>query len=286
MLLTVGLPLSLAFIMLSLGLGLKPADFARIARRPKAMLMGFVAQVIFLPLIAYLMLSVVSLPGGLALGVMILAFCPGGVTTSLLTRMARGDVALSVSLTAVVSLISVLTVPPLVAISEQAFVGAVESQVNIARLGISMALITAVPVILGMVLRGLMPGFASKAEPVAYRISSALFVVIIVAALAANWSPFQENFAMLAPILVALNVILLILGFGLARLIGLTSSESRAIAIEAGVQNGTLGIAVAGLIAGAGGLGAEALPSAVYGITMYVVTLPLILWWGRHPATD
>lgn len=282
-LLTVGLPLSLAFIMFSLGLGLTFADFGRVLTTPKAFVIGLIAQVAAIPVTAFLLLQVFSLTPTLAFGVMILAFCPGGVTSNILTKLARGDLALSITLTAVISLLSVITVPPLVAWSAGYFLGEAAPDINVTSLAIAMFLITAVPVLIGVVLHHLAPALVQRIEPILAKAAALLFVLIVIAALAANWAVFVENLAILGPVLIALNVLLLGVGLVISRAAGLNGAQSNAIAIEAGVQNSTLGITVAGLIAvGEAGLGPFALPSGVYGITMYLVTLPVIFLFLRR----
>ena len=166
--------------------------------------------------------------------------------------------------------------------------GVAAPDVDVAKLGISMFAITAAPVALGVALRASAPGFTDRAEPWISRVATALFVLIVVGALAANWALFVENVAVLGPLLVLLNVVLLALGLVLSRLGGLARSESVAIALEVGVQNATLGIAVGGLIAAeaAGALPPFALPSGVYGITMYLVVAPFILWARRRSAAS
>lgn len=279
LLLKVFLPLSLAFIMFSLGLGLTLADFARVFKMPKAFLIGFLAQVVILPIVAFLLLKVFNLPGELALGVMILSFCPGGVTSNILTRFAGGALALSISLTAVFSLLAVITVPLLVLWSAGQFAPELAQQVNVTSLGISMFAITAVPVAIGVAVRRFATGFATAAEPFVARLAAILFVVIVIGALAANWSVFVENLLVLGPLVVVLNVILIVIGYALASLAKLDVRETAAIAIETGVQNSTLGITVGSLIVeAANGLPPLSLPSGVYGITMYFVTIPFVLW--------
>ncbi|MEL7466757.1 MAG: bile acid:sodium symporter [Pseudomonadota bacterium] len=280
MLLDVFLPLSLAFIMFSLGLGLTIADFTRVVRLPKAFAIGAFAQIALLPVVAYLLLQVFALPPELALGVMILSFCPGGVTSNILTKLSGGAVALSVTLTAVVSLLSVVTVPLLVDWSATEFMGLAAPDVDVTALAVAMFAITAVPVALGVALRAAATGFADRTEPWVSRIATVLFVVIVVGALASNWALFVDNLATLGPLLILMNVVLLALGVVLARLGGLNAADSTAIALETGVQNATLGITVAGLIAAdpSGALSAYALPAGVYGITMYAVAAPFILW--------
>ena len=281
-LISVGLPISLAIIMFSLGLGLTVADFTRIATAPKAFITGFIAQVVLLPLVALALLALTDLPPHLAFGVMILAFCPGGATTNLLSRFARADVALSVTLTAVVSLLSVVTVPLLIGFSADHFLDLGDRPIDISSLAISLFVITTVPVVLGMVTRRFATAFTLRAEPWFFRASAVIFVIVLVGALAANWGLFLENVAILGPIMVAFNVVLLALCWYLSRGLGLGGAQAATIAIEGGVQNATLGITVASMIAGTA-MPDYALPSAVYGITMYVVTLPAIFLLMRQP---
>lgn len=282
MLLDVFLPLSLAFIMFSLGIGLTIADFVRVGRVFHAFLAGTVAQMVLLPVVAFILLMIFPVPQELAVGVMILSFCPGGVTSNILTKIAGGTVALSVTLTAIVSLIAVVTVPVLVGWSADHFMGLAAPQINVTELGLSMFAITAVPVGLGVAVRHFASGFAIRSERIISAIAIILFVVIVIGALASNWTIFVENVGVLGPILVALNVAMLLLGFFMARMMGLVKGDAITVAIEAGVQNATLGIAIGSLIAeAASGLPPFSLPSGVYGITMYFVTAPFILWMRR-----
>ncbi|MGR3468420.1 MAG: bile acid:sodium symporter family protein [Shimia sp.] len=274
-LLNVVLPLSLAFIMFSLGTGLTLADFGRVVTQPKGFALGAVAQVLLLPLAAFALLQVFPLEAALATGVMILAACPGGVTSNILTRLARGAVALSVTLTAVISLASVVIVPAIVVFSVGYFMGDAAPEVSVASIAVTMFAITAVPVGLGVLLRRLAPAFTTGAEPWLFRIATVLFVVIVAAALAANWETFITNLPTLGPVLILLNIVMLVVGVLLGRLGGLAGPDAKAIAIEAGVQNGTLGIAVGSLIEGQA-FGPLSLASGVYGITMYLVTIPAI----------
>ena len=274
MLIDVGLPLSLAFIMFSLGFGLTFADFGRVLAMPKAVLSGVVMQVVAVPLVAYLLLIIFDLPPAMAFGVMILSFCPGGVTSNILTKLAGGTVALSITLTAVVSLLSVFTVPVLVAWAGSTFLGAAAPAVNVLGIGMSMFAITAVPVIIGLLARWMGPGVAARIETGVSTLALILFVVIVVAALATNWELFTANMWSLGPVLMILNALLLVLGVGIAGLIGLSGPDGLCISVEMGVQNATLGIAVAGMVAQASGIPEYAVPAALYGITMYIVTIP------------
>lgn len=280
MIVKIALPLILAFIMFSLGLGLKPGDFGRVLKQPKAFGIGLLNQVVLLPLIAFALAVVFQLPPELAVGVMILAFCPGGVTTNVLTRIANGNTPLSISLTAITSLLSIITVPLLVALSVNYFMGEQSAAVNITKLGVQMFLITAVPVGIGMTVTALAPGFAEKRAALIVRIAQVLFVLIIFAALAKNWGVFSSNLIELGPALILLNIILLALGLGTAKAAKLSRVDATTISIESGIQNGTLAIAVGSFIAMSTTetLPPTTVPAAVYSITMYLVSVPFVLW--------
>ena len=282
-LITVFLPLALAVIMLSLGLGLTVGDFRRIVLRPRAFAIGAVAQLVLIPLVAYALAVLFRLPPELAVGMMILAFCPGGVTANLLTKLAGGEVALSISLTGVISLVAVFTMPILVVLAAGHFMGLDAPAVNVTALGVAMFLITFVPVVAGIAVRRFAEGFAMRLDAALARIALVLFVVVVLGALVANWSLFVENLALLGPSLVILNVILLVAGVALARMFGLSRAEGKAISLETGVQNATMGITVGSLIVEqASALPPFSLPSAVYGITMYLVSVPFVFWLRRR----
>lgn len=273
------LPLSLAIIMLSLGIGLTLSDFRRVAERGWAFVIGAAFQLLIVPLTAYLMIIAFGLSGQIAAGVMLLAFCPGGVTSNVIARLARGDVALSVSLTAIISLLSILTIPFLVGWAVRHFMGADAPEVSVTSLAIAMFLITTLPVAIGMVIRRRAPAFADRIEPKLLAVASVLFAVIILAALAANWDVFLANIGNLGPALTMMIIVLMLAGLGIASLAGLTWKERKTVSIEVGIQNGTLGITLAPLIVGVSGTIPEiGLPSAVYGILMYVVALPFVAW--------
>ncbi|WP_299687739.1 bile acid:sodium symporter family protein [uncultured Tateyamaria sp.] len=281
-LINVVLPLSLAIIMLSLGVGLTVADFARVLKAPKAFAIGAIAQVVLLPLAALAAVTVFSLPAELAVGVMLLSFCPGGVTSNMVAKLSRGDVALSVSLTAVISLLSLLTVPALTAWAVVHFLGDAAPDVSVASLTIAVFLITTLPVAIGVAFRHFATGVAQHVEPILSGIATVLFVVIVLAALAGNWDVFTANLPTLGPALITLNVALLLIGLGIARALALSWDQAKTISIETGIQNATLGITLAALISGQSeGFSAMALPSGVYGITMYFVAAPFVAWFRR-----
>ena len=289
----IALPLALIFIMISLGLGLRVADFARVLTAPKAVLIGVASQMLVLPLTVFGLLHVFNLPAELAFGVMILAACPGGAPSNVLTRLANGDVALSITLTGLVSLLTVLTVPFLLAFSARYFLGGEADGINVASLALTMFLLTTLPVLGGMGIRGLAPAFAIRAEPMAYRIGLVAFVTIVLVAIYTNRAVVFLEFQTLAPIAITMVLILVAIGYGLATLAKLPPGQRRAISIETGIQNGSLGITLATLIAAAtsapNGDVSYILPAAVYGILMYPIIIAGILTFGRraqkaHPS--
>ena len=283
LLLNVGLPLSLAIIMLSLGVGLQIADFRRVLSRGYPFAIGALCQVVLLPIAAFATVTLFALPPEIAVGFMILSFCPGGVTSNILAKLAKGDVALSVSLTAVISLLSLVTVPVLAAWSIAHFMGEDAPEVSITGLAIAMFLITTLPVAIGVSLRHFATGFAIRIDGPLSKLATALFVLIVLAALAGNWQTFVDNLGIMGGGLITLNIVLLLIGLGIARAAKLSWDESKTISIETGIQNSTLGITLAALITGTeSGFSPLALPSAVYGITMYVVALPFIAWLRRR----
>ena len=277
--LSVFLPLSLAVIMFSLGLGLTGGDFLRVVTRPLAFIVGALGQMVMLPLVAFGLIHAFGITGELAVGMMILSLCPGGVTSNILAKLAHGDVALSVTLTGVISLLSILTVPVITAFSVSYFMGEAAPDVNVTKLAVAMFLITAVPVLIGVLIRRFAESFALKIEPILSRLATVLFIVIVGGALAANWQVFIDNLPSLGPALIVLNIVLLLAGGLFANLMGLDREEQKTVSIETGIQNATLGITVGSLIVPAATeLTAYSLPSGVYGITMYIVTIPFVLW--------
>lgn len=278
------LPVALALIMLSRGLTLTGDDLARVLREPTAFAIGVASQLVALPLVAYALTIAFALPADLAFGLMILSFCPGGVTSNMLTQIAKGDLALSVSLSGVVSLVSVLTLPLFVALSARHFLGFDAPEIDAPLLGFVMVAMTAVPVALGMALRRWAPGLTGAIEGPLAKAATALFVVIVIGAIASNWALLLANIDALAPALIVFNIVMLAVGVGLSRAFSLSPGQATAIAIEAGIQNATLGITVGTLIVErASDLPPFSLPSGVYAVTMYLVSLPFVFWrrWGR-----
>lgn len=278
-LVNVVLPLSLAIIMFSLGIGLTLADFKRVADRGWVFAIGATCQLVLLPVMAYIIIALFGLTGALAAGVMLIALCPGGVTSNVVTRLAGGDVALSVSLTALMSLASIFTVPFLISWAVVHYMGEAAPEVSITSIALAMFLLTMLPVILGMALRHLATPLADRIEPILIKLASVLFVLIILAAIASNWSLVTANAGTLGPALLSLNLSTMIGGFVIAAALGLRWRERKTISIEVGIQNGSLGITLAPLIVGATeGIPTIGLPSALYGVIMYITAIPFVLW--------
>lgn len=265
------LPVALAFIMFALGLGLTFADFARVARQPRDFLIGAASQLILLPAIAWLLVSVWSLPPELALGVMIIAAAPGGVTSNILTALARGDVALSILLTAVISLVCVITIPLIVVFAHDRLMGtAATGDISVAKTAISVFVIVTVPVSIGLMVRHFADRFARRFEPSARHISTVLFVIVLGGAIYQERGNVVTYFAQAGLVTLALNITMMGLAYGIARLFASGPRQRIAITMECGLQNGTLAIAVAALLFG-GGL--VAVPAATYSLIMFATAL-------------
>lgn len=276
------LPLALAFIMFALGLGLTFDDFARVARRPRDFLVGAMSQIVLLPAVAFLLVSVWSMPPQLALGVMIIAAAPGGVTSNILTAFARGDVALSISLTAVVSLLCVFTIPLIVVTSHGLLIGGdLGAEVSVARTAIGVFAIVTVPVLLGLLVRRLAADFAIRFEPLARKISTVLFALVLAGAIYQGRDDIVPYFARAGLTTLVLNVTMMVLAYLVARIFASGPRQRVAIAIECGLQNGTLAIAVATLLFG-GGL--AVVPAATYSLTMFATALIFVALLRQPPA--
>ena len=265
------LPVALAFIMFALGLGLTFADFARVARQPRDFLIGVASQLILLPAVAWLLVSVWSLPPELALGVMIIAAAPGGVTSNILTALARGDVALSISLTAVISLVCVVTIPLIVVFAHDRLMdGSATGDVSVAKTAISVFVIVTVPVTVGLLVRHFAAGFSRRVEPAARHISTVLFIIVLAGAIYQERANIVTYFAQAGLITLTLNLVMMVLAYCIARLFASGPRQRITISMECGLQNGTLAIAVAAILFG-GGL--VAVPAATYSLIMFATAL-------------
>jgi len=261
-------PIALALIMLGLGLGLTIKDFLRVINNPKDFTVGIICQLILLPIIAYILLIILRLPTEIALGLMIIAAAPGGVTSNVLTKFANGDVALSISLTAVGSLISIISVPFIVFTSAKLLgVSELSSEITMTGIALKMALVVTIPVIIGMTIRNFAENFISKNINLINKITGALFIIVF----AAIWIEERENiFSYLAQAGLAvllLNVTMMILAFYIAKKFATGIQQRKCISLECGLQNGTLAVFVATQIFNDV---QYIVPTAAYALIMYI----------------
>ena len=265
------LPLALAFIMFVLGLGLTGADFLRVIKQPRDFFVGAFSQVILLPIVAFILVTIWPISPELAVGVMIIAAAPGGVTSNLLTSFAKGDVALSISLTAIISLLCVITIPFIV-LKSVGLLGDSNISQDISLLSMSrdMFLIVTVPAILGMILRKISYGITSKLEPIAKKISIILFILVLLGAIVAERENVVSYFAQAGLITLVLNVVMMIVAYYVAQLLASGTKQKKCITIECGLQNGTLAIFVATSIFGGG---MYVVPAATYSLIMFATSL-------------
>jgi BASS family bile acid:Na+ symporter len=270
-------PLILALIMLGLGLGLKFEDFTRVLKVPKNFFIGLFSQLIILPIVAYLLILILKTPPEIAIGVMIIAAAPGGVTSNILTKFANGDVALSISLTAVISLISIVTVPLIIFTSADLF-GITNVAQNISMLGIAlkMFLVVTVPVILGMIIRKYAENFISSKVEMFNKLNIIFFVIFFIAAF------YEErenliNFIIEAGLIsLILNISMMVIAYYLAKTFASGIKQQKCIALECGLQNGTLAIFVSTQIFGTDIL--YAIPTGAYAIIMYITGLLFVFF--------
>ncbi len=281
------LPLAVVVIMFCLGLGLTAADFQRIGRRPRAFCVGALNQIIFLPCIALMVIFVFGISSETAVGIMILAACPGGAISNIVTKLSNWDVALSVTLTAVFSLTCVLTVPLILGFSMQFFMGATAPAVDISSTVLAMFLWTVSPILAGVTVRSVASHAVADIEPIFSKISMLLFTVVVGGAIISNWGVVAENYLRLGPALFIVGALLTLIGVMSSRLLGCTDVEAKTISIETGVQNGALGIAIATLLLpNTDELSAYAIPSAIYSVVWIVTVLPVFAFLaGKNPIS-
>ena len=262
-------PIILALIMLGLGLGLKVEDFTRVLKAPKDFIVGFISQLIILPIVAYLLIIILRTPPEIAIGVMIIAAAPGGVTSNILTKFANGDVALSISLTAIISLISIITVPLIIFTSAGLF-GITNITENISMTGIAlkMFLVVTVPVILGMIVRKFAENFVASKGEIFNKLNIVLFAIFFVAAFYEERENFINFLKQAGLIALILNTTMMIIAYYLAKAFASGIKQMKCIALECGLQNGTLAIFVSTQIFGADIL--YVTPTAAYALIMYI----------------
>lgn len=271
------LPLSLAIIMLGMGLSLKANDFKRIIVYPKAVAIGFVNQIFFLPVIGFFLLLAMGIKSPeLAVGVMILAACPGGPTSNLISHISKGDTALSITMTAISSLVAIITIPLIVNFSLMWFMQQGEYiPLPVFDTIIKLTGVTLLPVTIGMIIRKKAERFALRMEKPVKIVSGLLLFLIIFAAISANRDIFASSFRDVGPLALLLNLVMLALGFLSARAFKLNTSQSVTISIETGIQNGTLGIMIASTLLHNDIM---AISPAIYSLIMFVSAGFIIAW--------
>ena len=260
-------PICLALIMLGLGLGLSVKDFTRILRVPKDFIVGFFSQLVILPIVALGIALILDLPAPIAVGLMIIAAAPGGVTSNVLTKFANGDVALSISLTAVVSLISIISVPFVVITSADILGVTISTNVSMVGIALKMALVVTIPVIIGMVIRGFAENFILSKINIINKITGWLFVFVF----AAIWIEEKDNIltylAEAGLAVLILNVVMMTIAYFIAKKFVSGVAQQKCIALECGLQNGTLAVFVATLMFDQV---AYMIPTAAYALIMYI----------------
>ena len=265
-------PIILALIMLGLGLGLKIEDFTRVLKTPKDFFVGFFSQLIILPIVAYLLIIILKTPPEIAIGVMIIAAAPGGVTSNILTKFANGDVALSITLTAIISLISIISVPLIIFTSADLF-GITSFSKNISMTGIAlkMFLVVTVPVILGMIIRKFAENFVTSKIAIFDKINIIFFIIFFIAAFYEERENFFNFLKQAGLITLILNLTMMIIAYYLAKAFASGIKQMKCIALECGLQNGTLAIFVSTQVFGADIL--YVTPTAAYALIMYATGL-------------
>ena len=237
-------PVCLAIIMFGLGLGLTISDFTRVIKNPKDFIIGFICQVILLPVIAFILIQIISLPIEIAMGVMIIAAAPGGVTSNILTKFADGDVALSVSLTAIVSLLSIFIVPFIVFNSAEFLGVEISNQISMLNIAIKMFFVVTVPVMLGMIVRSLMTNFIISQTLMIQRLSVILFLIVFIAIWVEEWDRIVSFITRAGLIAFILNITMIFVGYFVAKFFTSGTAQRKCISLECGLQNGTLAVVV------------------------------------------
>ena len=260
-------PFALALIMFGLGLGLTTTDFSRVIKNPKDFIVGFFSQLILLPIVALGLVFLLNLPTTIAVGLMIIAAAPGGVTSNILTKFANGDVALSVTLTAVTSLVSILTVPFVVINSANIIGVSISSDISIANVALKMALVVTVPVLFGMIIRGFAENFILSKINLIDKLSGILFIIVFAAIYIEERNNILDYILQSGLAVLILNIVMMTLAFLIAKKYASGISQQKCIAIEGGLQNGTVAVFVATLIFDDV---AFVVPTAAYALIQYI----------------
>lgn len=267
-LISTGLPIALIIVMTGVGLGLTPSDFRRVAKEPKGFFIGFVGQLILLPLIALFVIKLLGLTGGVAIGLFIIALCPGGTVSNLYSMLAKADVGLSVSLTAVVGLITPFTIPLFASWAIIHFNDSAQSfHLPFLQTFLQLIMVGVIPVLAGMLIRAKWPSFAQRSEPWVNRVSSVVLALLVVAICIQMGDQLPASFVAAGPGALLLNVIAISFGYALGRTLLQRESQARTIALEVGLQNGTMALMITtGLLKSA----EMSMAPIVYSLLMFV----------------
>ena len=269
-------PIALALIMLTLGLGLTGQDFLRVVKQPKDFIIGLICQLILLPIIAFILIKIFNTPIELALGVMIIAAAPGGVTSNVLTKFANGDVALSVSLTAVISLISIISVPFIIFKSADLLqITNISKEISIIGISMKMFLVVTLPVLLGMLIRKFATFFIDSKRQLIQRISIILFAFVFAAIWIEEWENIISYIVQAGTITLTLNVVMMMIAYYLAKFLASGVAQRKCISLECGLQNGTLAVFVASQLFNDITF---LIPTAAYALIMFITSLIFVFF--------
>ena len=264
-------PFCLALIMLGLGLGLTTRDFSRVVKQPKDFIIGLICQMILLPIIAFILIKIMNVPMELALGVMIIAAAPGGVTSNVLTKFANGDVALSISLTAIVSLISIISVPFIVFTSAEILqINYISKEISMLGISSKMFLVVTLPVILGMLINKFAKKLIQSRTLLIQRLSIILFIIVFAAIWVEEWENISNFIARAGTITLTLNIVMMIIGFYVAKFFVTGVAQRKCITLESGLQNGTLAVFVSTQLFDEI---VYLIPTAAYALIMFVTSI-------------
>ena len=267
-------PVCLAIIMFGLGLGLTTSDFTRVLKTPRDFFVGFLSQVILLPVIAFGLILIIPMPIEIAMGVMIIAAAPGGVTSNVLTKFANGDVALSVSLTAVVSLLAIFIVP-LIVFNSANFIGVeITKEISMKSIAVKMFFVVTVPVLFGMIVRSLMTDFIISKTLIIQRLSIILFLIVFISIWVEEWDRIVSFIARAGLVTGILNLVMIFVGYYVAKMFASGVPQRRCISLECGLQNGTLAVVVATQLFDEM---VFMVPTAAYALIMFVTSIFFVL---------
>jgi len=265
-------PIALALIMLGLGLNLTIQDFIRVIKIPKDFLVGFICQLILLPIVALSLIFLLNLPAELAVGLMLIACAPGGVTSNVLTKFANGDVALSITLTAVVSLISIISVPLIMFSTIDFFQIDTFREISMVGISIKMFLVVTVPVLIGMLINNFAKNFINNQTLLIQKISIILFILVFVAIYIEEWNNIIFYILNAGAVALTLNLTMMIIGFYVAKYFASGAAQQRSISVECGLQNGTLALFVGTQMFGEN-ISTFIVPTAAYALIMMVTSI-------------